>query len=60
VTGGEATVEDLDSKNGTSVNGQPVRSPVALKDLDRILVGSARLVYRTLGDLLSTVTQRPV
>jgi DNA-binding winged helix-turn-helix (wHTH) protein len=60
VTGGEATLEDLDSKNGTSVNGQPVKSPVALRDLDRILVGSARLVYRTLGDLLSTVTQRPV
>jgi DNA-binding winged helix-turn-helix (wHTH) protein len=60
VTGGEATVEDLDSKNGTSVNGQPVTSPVVLKDLDRIRVGSARLVYRTLGDLLSTVTQGPV
>ena len=36
VTSGEATVEDLGSKNGTHVNGQRVKQPVALKDGDRI------------------------
>lgn len=43
--GGQATVVDLSSTNGTSVNGRRItESPLA--DGDRIGVGGTRLVYR--------------
>lgn len=58
VTRGEATVEDLGSKNGTYVDGRPVRLPVALKDGGQIRIGSVKMTYRALGALPSTVTQR--
>jgi hypothetical protein len=58
VTSGEATVEDLGSKNGTHVNGRRVKQPVALKDSDQIQVGSVRVTYRTLDTLPSTATGR--
>lgn len=38
-------VEDLDSTNGTMLNGQPVVSPTPLKDGDVISVGITRLVF---------------
>jgi pSer/pThr/pTyr-binding forkhead associated (FHA) protein len=60
VTRGTATVEDLGSKNGTSVNGQPIRLPVALKDRDQVRVGSVKMTYRIVGAFPSTVTQRRV
>lgn len=37
--GGEWLVEDLDSRNGTWVNGHRLTSPVALRDGDRIMLG---------------------
>ena len=58
VTHGETTVEDLGSKNGTYVNGQPVRLPVPLEDGGQIRIGSVKMTYRILGALPSTVTQR--
>jgi len=58
VTNGEAGVEDLGSKNGTRVNGQRVRQPVALKEGDRIQFGSVTMTYRTLDTLPSTITRR--
>jgi DNA-binding winged helix-turn-helix (wHTH) protein len=45
VNGPAAVVEDLCSKNGTSVNGAPVATPVPLLDGDRIDVGGVRLVF---------------
>lgn len=48
--GGRATIEDLHSKNGTSVNGRPVEGPVALSDGDEIRVGTALLVVRAWSD----------
>jgi len=60
VTRGEATVEDLGSKNGTYVNGQPVRLPVTLKDGGQIRIGSVKMAYRILSALPSTATQRRV
>lgn len=60
VASGEATVEDLGSKNGTYVNGQRVERPVPLKDLDRIRVGSVTITYRIVDTLPSTLTQRRV
>lgn len=58
LTSGEATVEDLGSKNGTYVNEQSVKQPVALKDGDQIRVGSVTTTYRILVALPSTATQR--
>lgn len=43
---GRATIEDMHSKNGTSVNGRPIEGPVALSDGDEIRVGTALLVVR--------------
>jgi DNA-binding winged helix-turn-helix (wHTH) protein len=58
VTNGEATVEDLGSKNGTHVNGLTVSEPVALKDGDQIEVGSVTMTYRMLVSSPSTITRR--
>jgi DNA-binding winged helix-turn-helix (wHTH) protein len=58
VTNGEATVEDLGSKNGTHVNGQPVVERVALRDGDEIEVGSATMTYRLMDSTPSTITRR--
>jgi pSer/pThr/pTyr-binding forkhead associated (FHA) protein len=43
--GDKAFVRDFDSTNGTSINGQPVKGEVELKDGDRLLVGP--LEFRT-------------
>ena len=45
VAGLDATIEDLGSKNGTSVGAQPVARPMALRDADRIQVGGATLTF---------------
>jgi DNA-binding winged helix-turn-helix (wHTH) protein len=54
----ETTIEDLESKNGTQVNGRRLGQRVALADGDRIRVGSVTVTYRILGHLPSTVTRR--
>lgn len=59
VTRGEATIEDLGSKNGTYVNEQSIKAPVALDDRVQIRFGSVTMTYRILSALPSTVTQRP-
>ena len=41
-----ATIEDLDSKNGTFVGNEPVRATAALSDGDEIRVGSVVLRFR--------------
>ncbi len=58
MTNGEATVEDLGSKNGTHVNGLTVTQPVALKDGDQIEVGSVTMTYRMVDSSPSTITRR--
>ena len=55
---GKATVEDLGSKNGTYVNEEAVKTPVALEDRVEIRVGSVKMTYRIVGALPTTVTQR--
>ncbi len=40
---GQPTVEDLQSRNGTYVNGQPIAGRVSLKIGDRITLGSCEL-----------------
>lgn len=58
VTNGEAAVEDLASKNGTQVNGQPVSGRVLLRDGDQIEVGAVLMTYRIMDTTPSTVTRR--
>jgi DNA-binding winged helix-turn-helix (wHTH) protein len=41
------TVEDLGSRNGTLVCGEPVSAPRVVRDGDVVTVGQARLVVRT-------------
>lgn len=44
--GGRFVLEDLDSKNGTHLNGRAVKDPVALKDGDEIQIALAvKLVF---------------
>jgi DNA-binding winged helix-turn-helix (wHTH) protein len=57
VANGQATVEDLRSKNGTHVNGRPVTEPVLLEDGARIQLGSATVTYRVMQLLPSTLTR---
>ncbi len=47
VSGRTATVEDLGSKNGTSLNGRRVEGPTPLASGDEIQVGSALMVFWT-------------
>ena len=54
----EATLEDLKSKNGTSVSGQPVSSSTPLADRDDISVGSEVLTFRMFEGPASTATYR--
>jgi DNA-binding winged helix-turn-helix (wHTH) protein len=58
VTSGAATIEDLGSKNGTYVNKQRVTDAVALEDGNQMRVGSVTMVFRSVGSLPSTMTQR--
>ena len=41
-----ATIEDLGSKNGTHVNGQPIAAAVRLSDGDQINLGTVTLTFR--------------
>ena len=52
-----ATVEDLGSKNGTSVDGEPISAPVRLADGARIEIGGFELTYRSVTSRASTETQ---
>ncbi|HOU94439.1 MAG TPA: FHA domain-containing protein, partial [Polyangiaceae bacterium] len=45
VTRSGTTIEDLDSRNGTLVNGRAIRAAVELRDGDRIRIGTLELVY---------------
>ena len=46
ISGGEAVLEDLGSRNGTMVGGERIKTRRTLSDGDRILIGSARLTFR--------------
>jgi len=52
----EATIEDLGSKNGTTVGGVPVRVPQRLADGDAIAVGSISILFRFVKPDTSTDT----
>jgi DNA-binding winged helix-turn-helix (wHTH) protein len=57
VAGSEARVEDLDSKNGTSVGSHRLAEPMALRDGDRVAFGQVLFTYRRTDANPATVTQ---
>jgi DNA-binding winged helix-turn-helix (wHTH) protein len=50
VTGGQATIEDMKSKNGTFVDGQRTTGRTALHDGHEVRLGSVRLTFRARED----------
>lgn len=58
MTSGAATIEDLGSKNGTSVDGRKVTKPVTLEEGAEVRVGSVTMTFRTLDAMPSTLTER--
>ena len=60
VSGGEATIEDLGSKNGTYLaDGQPpITGPTSLPDDSRFRLGRVLLVFRSSPEAGSTMTER--
>lgn len=56
VAGDQAMLEDLGSKNGTFLDGQPVRSPLPLRHGSEIRLGAVRLTFRVLRPAGSTET----
>ncbi len=58
VTGGSATIEDLDSKNGTFLNGRRLEEALPLSHGDRITLGRLAKRYRfVIVDDEATVTE---
>ena len=51
-----ALLEDLGSKNGTFLRDRRIDAPEKLTDGDEIVVGSARMIFRTLAGTQSTET----
>jgi len=59
VSGGRATIEDLGSKNGTSVSGRRIDHPTVLASGDEIALGQARMTFRAFHGTGPTETERP-
>lgn len=57
VNGGQVTLEDLGSRNGTQLAEQPVTTPVGLKDGDVVTVGENTLTLRTAGEAEESRTE---
>jgi DNA-binding winged helix-turn-helix (wHTH) protein len=57
IAGGEAILEDLESKNGTYVRGERVTSPCRLQNGDRIGFGSVFVTFRIAPANASTESQ---
>jgi DNA-binding winged helix-turn-helix (wHTH) protein len=60
IAGDEATIEDLESKNGTFVTDRRLESATRLADGDSIRVGSVRLTFTAVRSRGSTQTQSRV
>jgi DNA-binding winged helix-turn-helix (wHTH) protein len=57
VTRDGATIEDLESRNGTYVGGQRIADATVLSNGDRIKIGAASLVFRSFRGLGSTQSE---
>lgn len=59
ITGDEAVVEDLGSRNGLRVNGRPVKgTTVPLADGDRIRIGTQELVFCRVSSVVEHSSKR--
>lgn len=58
VAGDSATLEDLDSKNGTFVDDRSLDARTQLHDGDRIRIGSIQLTFNAVTAPVSTRTER--
>jgi DNA-binding winged helix-turn-helix (wHTH) protein len=56
IEGEKATLEDLGSKNGTSLKGERIHGPAALYDGDEIRIGSVPMTFRVFSLSGSTET----
>lgn len=56
VSDGDATLEDLGSKNGTYVNGRRIAIPFRLSDRDEIQLGAISLTFRVASPTSPTET----
>jgi DNA-binding winged helix-turn-helix (wHTH) protein len=56
IDGDQAQLEDLASKNGTSVTGARIERPVLLRDADAVAFGAITGIYRTSASGMSTET----
>jgi len=56
VTHGEATLEDLGSKNGTHLNGRRITTPCRLSDGNEIRLGAVVLTFRVASQVSPTET----
>ena len=57
VDDGRATIEDMDSKNGTFVSGVRVTAPAVLEAGDAIRIGPFALIFRVSHGLAATETE---
>jgi DNA-binding winged helix-turn-helix (wHTH) protein len=56
VEGTSVVVEDLGSKNGTTLNGQPLAGPARIVDGDQVVIGSVALTFRAFTEPAATKT----
>ena len=56
IADGEATLADVGSKNGTTLNGTPVGNPVRLRRRP-LVIGTVPLIYRSAAAAPSTETR---
>ena len=56
VSGNQARIEDLGSKNGTFIDGQPVTSPCLLNDGSEVRVGPVAFTFRMTSPTGATET----
>jgi DNA-binding winged helix-turn-helix (wHTH) protein len=52
----KAVLEDLDSKNGTLLNGKRIEAPRKLADQDEVAIGRASMIFRVFKQTASTAT----
>jgi DNA-binding winged helix-turn-helix (wHTH) protein len=56
VNEGEATIEDLGSKNGTFIDGRPISGSCVLRDGSEIRIGPVALTFRVASPTIATET----
>jgi DNA-binding winged helix-turn-helix (wHTH) protein len=58
IVGQDVTIEDLESKNGTFVNGKRIARSCALSDGDQVRIGPQKMVFRSMLRLGTTQTEQ--